>query len=441
MKKNILVVGSLKHSLADRCIGWDEIKNSDSIPYFGEYHSIIINLKSFNQAHLDEKMEKALGIIRNQINEIIWANTEIICITAPTIMTKTFVVERGGGSFPSSSNYHWSPIFFDFIEEIGKEFEPGAEDKYFQFVKKWTHFLNRINSQLYKLQKRKSFNVFSDSLLENLAQKKLSFRIYFKEFNEDRWGNETDSITSNSIIFYPPPTEISVFEAIDYLLKRERRISEQKPELPEWSKEVFVAGEKRIKEDIIEKEKKKEEISTGIKKLYDCLGGKIEFKRLLTSYGEEELEGIVEKVLKDILEVDIKLGPKMKEDRIIIDPDTKSEVPLEITGKVHSIPESKLNQIIGRLDSEERITKIRCISRGVLIGNHYMNTPLDPNLKGRKHPFESNVIDKAKNSKISLISTIELFKAVNAKLDGEDKKVKEFTEKIFNNSGEIKFDV
>jgi len=89
-KKKILVIGSFNHQLADKCISWGEI-SIGLYPYLGDYHTVIINLQSLHDSDLTESIQEQFNKIRSQINEIIWANTKVICITAPTIKSKTFM--------------------------------------------------------------------------------------------------------------------------------------------------------------------------------------------------------------------------------------------------------------------------------------------------------------------------------------------------------------
>jgi hypothetical protein len=234
-------------------------------------------------------------------------------------------------------------------------------------------------------------------------------------------------------LFLPPPTEITVQKAIDFLLQIQKGIKESP--LPEWANNISISGEDKLKKKLSKVETLLKKCEAKLDEYKSKLGDLTKFKRLLTTDGKE-LENIVEESLK-FLGIEVRPGPEGKEDKIIIDPGTNSEIPLEVTGKEKSIPENKLNQLIGRLADEERIQKIKCKCQGVLIGNHYKDEPLDSNLQGRKKPFEPNVVEKAKISKICLLSTLELFKAVNAKLAGED--VTDFIKSIFNQPGEVAF--
>jgi len=429
-KKKILVIGSFNHQLADKCISWGEI-SIGLYPYLGDYHTVIINLQSLHDSDLTESIQEQFNKIRSQINEIIWANTKVICITAPTIKSKTFMHTSYEGLIPTMSNYHWCPIYLDFLKQSGESFEDkprGNYFRYFKFVKKWSHFLNGWDMELYQLRRGSLVEPQFNILLRNLAKKPLSFEVMFTE--------PPSTIMSNSMLFLPPPSEINTEEAIDYLLQHERGVIEiKKTELPKWTENIMVPGEESIRKNIKKKEELKKQCEYALKEYNAKLLNLVNFKRLLTADGEE-LENIVEETFK-LFGVNIKSGPKGKEDKIVVDPDTNSEVPIEITGVKRSIPEVKLNQLIGRLVDPKRIENIKCKCKGILIGNHYKNEPLTSNLNGRKIPFESDVVRKAEISKICLLSTVELFKAVNAKLKGEN--IEAFIKKIFNKPGEVIF--
>jgi len=441
-KKKILVIGSINHPLADKCISWKEMKSlPDKIPYLGDFHILIINLQTLLESDLDEKMKKVFDKMREEINEIIWANTSIICITAPTIKMKLnnlFIP-----NYDSISNYDWCPFNLYFAKKEGENF--GKEDrlteifpKYSKHIKKWSHFLEKYDLGKYKPQKRKYANILIASLLTNLANKRLAFVVAFKEYNYNNNSiigttYKKDEIHSNPILFLHPTTEISIEEAIDYLLEEIRGVTKESV-LPKWTENIKIYGEEELLKKIKEAEELKRKLENELEKYKLELSELVKFKKLLTTNGEE-LENIVEETFK-LLGVEVKNGPKGKEDKIIIDPDTNSEIPVEITGAKYSIPEKKLNQLIGRLVDEERIEKIKCKCQGILIGNHYKEIEL----KERGRPFEPEVIKKAEVSKICLLSTSELLKAVNAKLSGEEDKIKKFIKAIFNTPGEILFE-
>lgn len=431
LDKKILVIGSINHPLADKCVGW---YSCDSV-YLGDYHLIIINLQSLYESYLeDQEFHKKLGKMRAQINNIIFANTEVICITAPTINKGPYSKDKNGSYYPLTSNYHWCPIYLNFVREFGESFEEEPRKGYFRFITKWTHYLDSWSLGLYEFQQKGRVDIDFSFLLKNLAKKPIAFKITFVEYDSlYAPGRPKDPIYSHQILFLPPPTEITVQKAIDFLLQIQKGIKESP--LPEWANNISISGEDKLKKKISKVETLLKKCEAKLNEYKEKLEDLTKFKRLLTTDGKE-LENIVEESLK-FLGIEVRPGPEGKEDKIIIDPDTNSEIPVEVTGKEKSIPENKLNQLIGRLADEERIQKIKCKCQGVLIGNHYKDEPLDSNLQGRKKPFEPNVVEKAKISKICLLSTLELFKAVNAKLAGED--VTDFIKSIFNQPGEGAF--
>ena len=435
-RKN-LVIGSSGHKLADKCISWHQLKVA---PYLGDYDIIIINLQSLDSNLQNQDLGEKLSRMRSEINEIIWANTEIICITD---FTKKWRVSTSRGTTLTYSNYDWCPIYLQFDSIAGESFAARKEDGYFAFVKRWKHLFSGHNVNQYNKQRRRSFSPIFTSLLLNKANKQLAFDLSFEEYNEGHdymEGIIRENITvSNIIRFLPPTTEISIEESINFLLKTIKgNIDSEEYSLPKWVDKIKIFKEESIKKSIISRNELITNTQIEIKGLENELSSLVINKQLLTEGGEGEagkrLEDIVEKAF-GLLGVNIKPGPKTKEDKIITHIGTKEEIPLEIGGFIRSVPERKLTQLIGRLTDDRRPEKIKC--RGIVVGNHYKDISLDTNLNGRKAAFESDVIKKAKAFDVSLVSTLELFKAVNYKLNDGD--VSSFIENIFNEPGEVIF--
>lgn len=442
--KKILVIGSKNHPLADFSISWDEIVKK---PYLGDYHVVIVVVPTLVKKYSENRFFVKFKEIREEINDVIWGNTEIVCITAPKRYIDKVYNKLTGKEYSSVTNYDWCPIKLNLKQVEGESFEEKPQGNYFDFVEKWTHYLEEIeeNQYLYQPRKRGYFCVKMTSILKNLAQKPIAFEIKIVEYNikveynirylHGERRKITDKISSNALKFLPPPTKITIDDGVNYLIQEIKGIKSKETILPKWTEKIPIIGEQEICKEIKEKEKLIKQLQQKLKEKESELAQKRRYKRLLTTDGEE-LEKVVEECLS-FLGIKVKNPPKYKEDRIIIDPSTNSEIPVEITGVKYSIPEVKLNQLIGRLSDAKRIEKIKCQNKGLLIGNHYKDIPLDGSLKGRRKPFEKEVIEKAKVSKIGLLSTVELFKAVNAKLAGKD--TKNFVKAIFNTPGEIFF--
>ena len=77
-------------------------------------------------------------------------------------------------------------------------------------------------------------------------------------------------------------------------------------------------------------------------------------------------------------------------------------------------------------------------SKGILLGNPWKNLPLKQRNTSEKPNFPSNVVSRAKDMNIALISSVDFFKAFCSFL--EDKTIGDsILSKIVNTSGPVDF--
>lgn len=419
--KKILVIGSKGHPLADRCVDWLE-----PFPYLGDYHTVVINMQSLTGevlSKLYKNYPSKLKRAREDLGDVIWHNTTVICITQKNIQ----LLRRRFRTRIPVGNYDWCPITLFFEEREGSGFKETKEG-YLRFVKKWSHYLRAADLSNYKCRFLKECNLTINPILTNLVGRPLAFDASVREFTISEMGTIVKKKDSHLMRFLPPPTEISIEEGINFLLKNIVGYVPGEIQLPEWAKNIPLPGEKDLLAEIRTCEgeiKKFESKITGNKEKLNKLN---RYKALLTSDGET-LEALVEEAM-EFLGVKLERGPIKKEDRVFREGD--AVIPIEIKGRKASIPESDLRQIIIRLP-DEKLAKYT--TRGVLIGNHYKKTPLNGKLEGRKRAFEPDVIGQAEKFNICLVSTLELFKALYKKLASEN--LEHFKEKLFNTIGEF----
>ncbi|MFH1375688.1 MAG: hypothetical protein ABIH35_03400, partial [Patescibacteria group bacterium] len=414
-KRKILVIGSEGHSLA-KCASW-----SKKIPYLGDYDLVIINLGTLSPVILESIGEELLAM-REDLNDAIWRDTEVICITAPTFST----------SGTEISNYSWCPIWMNFVEKNGKEFSKGKSlDAYLSHVKQWSHFWKNYYPGEYKTVQRTNFDVRLRPILKNKAGKVLAINLQITEKN-----GAYDPIHSKIIQFLPPPTTCSVKEGIGILISRD---SESECTLPAWTDAVNLHNEEQIKKTISGNQEEISELEKEIIKNEGLIKNLSKFKQLLTEGDEGESGDRLEIIVRESLEllgITAKEGAPGEEDLNIIDPKTGEKNPVEIGGMKKSIPESKLAQLLKWITARERPKKIK--TRGILIGNPYREVALDNKLEGRNKPVEESVVKKAEVFEVSILPTIEIFKAVRAKMQKEN--VSNFINRIFNSLGLIEFE-
>lgn len=413
IKDKILVIGSKNHKFAES-VGWQ-----DKIPYLGDYDLVIINLNTLNESKLNDLI-KILPAKRTELNDAIWHDTRVICITAPTI------------SIENTTNYDWCPIQIFYQEQKGKSFQAGKPKKgYFGLVKEWSHYYVGSISSNYKLKNNEKFSVRINPSLSNKAGKALGLTLFIHEYGTYGVGKN-----SQTIRFLPPPTECSIKEGIDFLILDLFNIDSS---VPVWANSINVCNEDENISIIDDSLEQIESLNGKIIEQKEEIEKISKFKRLLYEGGEgkpgENLEKIVEESM-ELLGITYKPSTNNEEDGNITDPISGESIPVEVGGMIKSIPEHKLVQLLKWVTLKDTQNQnIKC--RGLLIGNPYQKIALDEHLEGRERPAEPNVIKKAEVFNTCVLPTVELFKAVQFKLQGGD--ISDFINKIFNTTGLLEF--
>jgi hypothetical protein len=416
-KKDIIVIGSKGHKHAD-CYDWNDV-----IPYLGDYYYIVLNLTSLTQKILESfslSSNDKLNKMRREINEIIWKDTEVFCITEKICYAQDFGV--------TINNYDWCPVDLNIKAENGEKFNKEIKEGYLSYVKNWSHFLDKIpvniDGNRYQYQQEGAGFVLCEEMLCNRAGKPIAFLLEFVEI-----GDNSGDKTSKGISFYPPTTKIDVSQGIDCLINEKiLKVKTQEISLPTWIEKVQLEKEIQIREKKEECELRLAEELKDLEAYKKELNVLTRFKGLLTEDGDV-LVTLVDEAFA-LFGIQLEPVEGYKEDRVFRH--QEDEIPIEIKGLKGSIPlKGGLQQLISRLNKD---APKNFKAEGVFIGNHYKETPLNENLEGRNVPFEPNVIEEAKDWHCSLISTLEIFKFVNRKLSGEDVD-NEFRDRVFNTIG------
>lgn len=416
--KKILIVGSKDHKGAE-CVEWDQ-----HIPYLGDFDLVILNIASISEDFLIRCAEK-LETMREELLKAMWSQTELICITAPT--------EEALGA----GNYDWSPIRLTFEGKKGNSFGAALPSTgYLSKLSGWSNFLSGWDESNYAPRFGEQFELKREVHLRNKANDILAFSFKIREYDQYDY---TATRLSNSLTFYPPTTKVSVKEGIDLLLKSHIADPEEyKP--PEWASIIKMGDEDALLKEVADRENRIKTAKDEIDEFKKRLEYLTQFKLLLTEGGEEpsgeRLEGIVEESLL-FLGITVNPGTPGKVDRVITNPTNGLSIPVEVGGMKRSITEDKLAQLL------KWVTAIEYPSdysgpRGVLIANPHKDTALTADLTGRPESIDPNNLKRNQEGYgLAILPTIELFKAVKAKMLGED--ISSFVESIFSTVGLVSF--
>ncbi|MBL4694666.1 hypothetical protein JKY72_04830 [Candidatus Gracilibacteria bacterium] len=315
----------------------------------------------------------------------------------------------------------------------GKEFnKPYPQNQhfsqYFANIDQWESIFQGFVEDAYETRFRSLKEITATPLRQNKANKIISFTIKIKEHEQ----YHSKMKEAYSVYFLHPTTKCSIDEGIDLIIKAESKDDSEKEPLPEWTKVILLPKEDNIAtkikttiSDIEVKTKEKESLEEEFENL-------MEFKHLLTSR-DHQLEEVVKKALRTI-GITVNPAKYSDEDGVIIDPKTENEIPIEIGGMNKGLTAEKVRQLI---DWSEPFSTPDIKCKGLLIANPFREKQLDEDLNGRGKLAEENIIEKAVPWGLAIISTIDIFKAVRAKLNGED--ISDFIQKIFNSTGIVTF--
>ena len=406
-----LVLGSLGHQYVD-CIEWD----IGTLPNLVDYDVIIVNVRSLDGELLKQVTYERFKELRESLTRFLYSNGTLI------ILSDFFKVDRRPNKYTDSvRNYDWCPIIIDTIREQGTTIEliNNTFPQYFSKFKKWEFYFDLppecVTNELVNFvgNPNTMYRFPRKMLLRNRYGKMLSgiynIAIYYKKKITHPYstrvtygyGQEPDKVFGE-IILLPFIQELDYREALNLVL--EDLLGEpQIPLPPAWVTKVKMPFIEDFDSKIAVKESEIEDIQKEIDNLQKQKEEIEAFKKLIYSDGAD-LEEVFRKCLQEMGgEVN---PPKYSQEEFILVYKNK-EYLVEAKGVSKSISLTHLRQLVDYLLKYEEETGIKC--KGILFGNPWKNLPIEKrNTKGKPN-FPSNVLERAKDWRISLVSSIDFF--------------------------------
>jgi hypothetical protein len=203
---------------------------------------------------------------------------------------------------------------------------------------------------------------------------------------------------------------------------------------PDWIQDLRLPYVDQYNDEINKRESEIDEISVQIKQLKDTKSKILEYTKLLYCDGKE-----LEDIFKNCL---TKLGGKVDpakyaDEEYCLTYEGK-EFPVEAKGVSKSIALTHLRQLIDYMLKYDEATNEK--TKGILLGNPWKNKPLaDRNLGGTPN-FPDNVIQRAMDMNIALVSSVDFFKVfcefLEEKVSGDD-----ILKKITSGTGLVDFSI
>jgi len=415
-------LGSAPHTRYVCAYTWDSLPSDLTVH---DYDVAILDFASWCEEGGDQQVTVKNLPDKQQFLELLFSKgSEIIVVGIP-----------GAALSSNAKNTWWLPCVIHIREESGETITVTKEEfqYYFQHVRSWSFYAmeavvpegwySKVALSLICPGGR-DVRVRTTSIAETRFQKPISFTLHF--FAYPTASSSAGSLLgTGTVIWLPPPTEISPYEAINLVLRKRYGLRFE-TEPPNWVQKYKLPSQLPIEDEINDLH---QEITEKRRRLEDAtmkLQTATRFRELLYEQGES-----LENVAKDCLrELGAKVeDPKRKghEDGRLIDP-TGRRGMLEIKGRTGSIKLTDVRQ----LDqwARDAIAQEDYDSKGFLISNAYCTK--EPSK--RSSPFPDDCIRSSKQFGLCLLTTSQLFQAICLKQRGE-LNVQSFWDSVFSTDG------
>ena len=434
-KTKILVIGSEDHA-GVKCVQWDE----QAFPNVADFDIVILTMTSLT----DDAMlfgEKNFFKIKKGLVYVLNSKGTIFAICTPFRDKR---IPRSNWGYDYYTNYDWCPFGrIPLVEEKGDTLKilNNKFQRYMNAVKKWSfYFEGFTEDQLRHLSffyGEQHIKINQYPIAQNRYNKDLARAVTY-DLHQIRLGkyltkfeySEKPERTSGILYLLPPPTEVDIGEAINILLE-DFCGRPQKTLPPLWIKNIPMPRLEEFQQEITKRRKRIEELTSEINGLNKQKHELEQFKQLLYESGPT-LQEIVKLTFK-------KFGggikpPKFREEYVLRVKDRKAVI--EVKGKNKSIAKADLRQ----LDEYVREYEIQLNEKvkGIFVGNAWRLRPLNERDTKDRPIFPEDVIDFAVRREIGLVSTIDLFNAFCAFLEGKIQG-KDILKRLFNQKGIITF--
>jgi hypothetical protein len=417
--KRIWVLGAKNYN-ADRGIGWYE-----DFPNFSDPDILIVNLASLTPEVL-ERIKNKYKEARDPIWTRYLHGGTIIFITAHYFTLKEG--KDGDRSRDEFSNWYLSPFSIDTKDvKEGYVIRPSQDYEfpdYISHVKKYNYYL---------LSKRYPIARGIDEMTTISRYSVTNNSGDFLAIGFESHSSDGSLDYTSTAIFLPPPTEISIEEGIDLLLKKYGKYTERLSP-PEWISQVSITGLDDIDRELEDLKAQKGHIERRIRSQMERRQKLANHYRLLYANGYE-LEDAVLEAFK-ILGFDNIIRPQEREKEDLVFQFSHSSkykhATLEVKGASRRTSRQNLNQC--HIWADERSKKFSHSVKPVFIPNQNRHEPY-PKSKSARMRFEPNELEYAKSNDMCMIPTCVIFDAVNKSLAGRGRATNELEHLIAEAKG------
>lgn len=430
-EKRILVIGHSLKSRSLKSFTWEELPKDCNI---ADYDVVIIDFTTFDEKtcrikHKDHpiKDDYLYDFLSNPENEMLLIGEPYHIENIDGNSGRTYIIDFK----------YLFPVFPSLTEAQGEEIRDIDKEYsyYFSQVKRWNGklkykgtklFVDLVNPTTKRVPFQKMFGchpindvkLIISPIAKSVSKHPIAFSFSFFRSNVHKY-------VTAKIVCLPITTEIPVIEGIKLLLQYRYGLKLES-ELPEWVDSFKLPEQMEIESKISGLENKKSEIDNEINSLSIRLKESKKFQKLLYESGKS-LEDTVYDAL-ELIGATVDRKENFQDDGLITDPfDRKYTLEIKGRGK-KSAARGDIRQLVDWMDAAKVEKDWK--GKGLLIVNAYRELPLQE----RKVPFPDDCVKKAEFEEICLLTTTQLFRALQAFQEGKLER-KDLWGAIFNANG------
>lgn len=411
-ERRYLVIGSTGYLGVDS-VAWD----AETLPNIVDYDTVVIDVRSLDEATLQRISSERLEEICVSLIRLLHSRGNVI------VLTDFRRSARRPDTYPERiDNYDWSPIDIGVSDESGESIVVREERfrSYLTHLKDWPYYLfipqnclSRKVTEYFGSTYNTKYEIPCTPFVMNRYGKTLagSYKIEVYEqvtkqnaYSSHKIHPKEPQIVTGEIILLPLLKSVEAEEAVSLVLKDLTGIA-PRAEIPHWAENLTVPQIAEIKTEIANRREGIGALFDEIQELEARRRTLEDYKKLLYASGPE-LEQIVKRCFE---ELGGKVTPsRYGQEEYVLEIDG-IEYLVEVKGVSKSISLTNLRQLNDYLLKYEEETRRSC--KGILFGNAWRSEPPETRRTTEMPEFPDNVIKRAVQWQVALVSSTAFFSA------------------------------
>lgn len=410
MAQRILVLGSAPHSRDVDAYAWDALPSPLTV---ADYDVVILNLVPLGADALLARCDRATFPSDVDFSKLIFSQgSTVIFIGSPANIEIELKTRSGDHSVSRLDPKLWLPMAPVFRSESGTTIRLGSEFRwYFEKVRQWSfyaddHFEDFERPDWFeRIGFPEANRVLGGlgSIAETRFGRAIAFYLHYELWKIGKGGGKRKISSSGHVIWLPPATEVTDYEAVNLILAKRFGIGVEQ-EAPAWVGGYTLPRQVEVQSRMESVRQQARDILAQLGAAETDLEHERRYSRLLYEQGDP-LENIVWSVLEELGAIVERPTDRGKHDGRLVDPNGRNAV-LEIKGRTKAIGLSDVRQC--EQWKQDAIEETKQKFKGLLIGNAHCGAPLEK----RDDWFAPNAVDLAERYGIGLIKTSSLFRAI-----------------------------